>query len=363
MTSQRTAPAVPSDGGASPTTAAAIRERLDRTTAWAEARGGKEAIAAALDVARSAPKADVDRLAIGRRVIVTGAGSSFHIAQVAAAAMATLCRLPAAAAPLSEVLLRPRGVFATGDTADQPVVAVSRSGTTTEALDVIRTVRERDHPTLAVTCRPDSAVSGLADATLAVPDADEQAVVMTRSFAALSTLLMRLGARLGDRAFADDLDRLPSSWPETEPHVERAVELAAEAPSRVVILGGGAAYGLACEATLKLTETSRIPAAAYHPLEFRHGPIAVCEPGVLVVGVLGGDSTGIERRVLEESGRLGATTWELGPDGPGRDLGEVARLPLVLHALQALALGIAVQRGLDPEEPRHLGQVVVLRDD
>ena len=346
-----------------PASVQAIRDRLEATTAWAEARDGGAAMTAALEVARAAPQHLVERLALGRRIVVTGAGSSFYIAQVAAGAMAAECRLPAVAVPLSEVLLRPRGAFATDGPGDQPVVVVSRSGTTTEAIEVVRMVHERGHPTLAVTCRPRSAMAALADSALAVPEGDEDAVVMTRSFVALSTLLMRLGARLGDSAFADDLDRLPSRWPETDPDVELAIELAAAAPTRVVILGGGPAFGIANEAMLKLTETSRIPAAAYHPLEFRHGPIAVCEPGVLVIGVLGGDSTRVERRVLDESARLGATTWVLGPDGPGRDLGDVARLPLVLHPLQALALGIAVERGLDPEQPRHLGRVVVLADD
>ena len=126
--------------------------------------------------------------------------------------------------------------------------------------------------------------------------------------------------------------------------------------------GGGAAFGIANEAVLKLTETSQVPASAFHPLEFRHGPISVCEPGVLVVGILGGSAEAEERRVLEECAALGATTWVLGPEGPGADLGEIARLPLVLHALQALALGVAVRRGRDPESPRHLGQVVVIGD-
>ena len=91
--------------------------------------------------------------------------------------------------------------------------------------------------------------------------------------------------------------------------------------------------------------------------------MSVCEPGMIVIGVLGGGAEVDERRVVEESAALGATTLLLGPDGPGADLDEVARLPLALHVLQALALGIAVRRGLDPEVPRHLGQVVVIDDE
>jgi glucosamine--fructose-6-phosphate aminotransferase (isomerizing) len=171
---------------------------------------------------------------------------------------------------------------------------------------------------------------------------------------------MRLCARLGDGVLAADLDAMPARWGDLDPWLERAFELAATDPSRLVVLGGGAAFGLANEAVLKATETGQVPASAFQPFEFRHGPISVCEPGMIVVGILGGESEAEERRVLEEAAALGATTWLLGSDGPGAGLDEMARLPLVLHALQALALGIAVRRGRDPEAPRHLGQVVVI---
>lgn len=345
------------------TSAAGVRAMVARTTAWQEASTGAIAIAAALEVARKAPQRPLDRLASATRIVVTGAGSSLYISQVAAYAMRAYCRLPAEAAPLSEVLLRPGAVVDTGDPAEQPVMVVSRSGSTTEALEVIKAARGRGQYTLAITCRPDSPMAELADDVLAVPEGDEEAIVMTRSFVSQTSLLMRLGAHSGDPAFAADLDRLPELWVETAPFVERAFELAATDPSRVVVLGGGGAFGLANEAVLKMTETSQVPAAAYHPLEFRHGPISVCEPGMLVVAILGGESESEERRVVDEAAGLGAATWVLGSDGPGAGIGETARLPLVLYVLQALALGLAVARGKDPEEPRHLDQVVVIEDE
>jgi glucosamine--fructose-6-phosphate aminotransferase (isomerizing) len=357
------------------TTAAAsttneLREAVSRTTAWQEATTGGVAIGAALEVARVAPPAVVDRLAGAEHIVVTGAGSSYYVAQVAAAAMRARCGLPAEAVPLSEALLRPEGVFSAAAAERQPVVVISRSGTTTEAIDVIGLTAGRGQPSIAVTCRPASPMAHAADLTLAVPEADERAIVMTRSFVAQAALLMRLGARVAadreggpiDERFASDLDALPGRWGEVVPHIERAFELALAHPSRVVVLGGGAAHGIANEAVLKLTETSQVPASAFHPLEFRHGPISVCEPGMLVIGILGGDPESAERRVVAESEALGATTWVLGPDGPGAELDEVARLPLVLHALQALALGMALRRGRDPEAPRHLSQVVVIEE-
>jgi glucosamine--fructose-6-phosphate aminotransferase (isomerizing) len=343
-----------------PTAAPEIRALVEATTAWQEASTGGEAIRAALQVARSAPQDEVDRLAFATRIIVTGAGSSYYIAQMAAAAIRSKCRLPAEAVPLSEVLLRSAMVFSPSETTNQPIVVVSRSGATTEALEVIEAAKRRSQYTLAITCRPGSPMASMADFTLAVPEADEKAIVMTRSFGAMSTLLMRLGTRLGDPTFAADLDALPDHWSETAPYIDQAIELASMNPSRVVVLGGGAAYGLANEAVLKLTETSQIAASAYHPLEFRHGPISIIEPGVLVVGLLGRRAGVQERRVIDETAALGATTWTMGPDGPGASIRGIARLPLALYPLQALALGVAVRRGRDPEQPRHLNQVVVI---
>jgi glucosamine--fructose-6-phosphate aminotransferase (isomerizing) len=351
-------------------TTAELREAVAQTTAWQEASRGGVAVAAALEVARSAPSAIIDRLAGAKRIVVTGAGSSYYIAQVAAATMRARCALPAEAVPLSEILLRPEGVIGAEPAERQPVVVISRSGTTTEAIDVIGLAAGRGQPSIAVTCRPASPMAQAADLTLAVPQADERAIVMTRSFVAQAALLMRLGARVArersgvpsDDRFAADLDAVPGRWGEVEPHIERALELALTDPSRVVVLGGGAAYGIANEAVLKLTETSQVAASAFHPLEFRHGPISVCEPGMLVVGILGGNAEAAERRVVAESAALGATTWVLGPSGPGAELDEIARLPLVLHALQGLALGVALRRGRDPEAPRHLSQVVVIEE-
>jgi glucosamine--fructose-6-phosphate aminotransferase (isomerizing) len=125
----------------------------------------------------------------------------------------------------------------------------------------------------------------------------------------------------------------------------------------VVVLGGGARLGIAREACLKIIETSQLDASAYEPLEFRHGPISVCEPGTLVVGLLGDSAAEDERRVVEECAALGATIWM--PD-PGAELHPLIRLPLLMPPLQALAVGIAVRRGRDPDRPRHLAQVVVL---
>ena len=332
---------------------------IERTIAWQEASTGGVALDAAVRVAREAPERVLDPLRSATRLIVTGAGSSYYLAQSAAAALRLVAGLPAVAAPLSEMLLRPAVVLARGSVAQQVVVVISRSGSTTEAVAVAEASRGRGQPTVAVTCRPASPMATAADAVLASPLGDEAAIVMTRSFVSMLGLLLRVAARLGgDAVLAADLDSAASRWREATALVEPALALAAADPTRVAVLGGGVAYGLANEVVLKITEMSQLPAAAWEPLEFRHGPMSICEPGVLVVGLLGGDGAAEEGRVLDESAALGATTWQLGLDSPAADLHPLARLPLLLHPLQALAVGVALRRGLDPDRPRHLGQVV-----
>ncbi len=343
--------------------AAEIRSRVEVSTPWREAAAAASALEAAHAVARDAPQEVIDRLDGATRIVISGAGSSLYIAQVAAFALREEANLPAEAQPLSEVLLRPEAVLAGQAVADQPLIVVSRSGSTTEALDLLRAARARDQFTIAVTCAPEAPMAQLADVALAVPEAYDEAIVMTRSFSSQASLLMRLGARLGSEAFAADLDAMPARWAETAPFIDQAFELAASAPSRLIVLGAGAAFGIANEAVLKATETGQVPASAFHPWEFRHGPISVCEPGMIVAGVVGGTAEADERRVIDESVALGATPFVLGPEGPGVGLHPTARLPLAMHALQALAFGIAVGRGCDLEAPRHLSQVVVLDDE
>jgi len=344
---------------------------------WQESSTSGEAIAAAVDAASRASSGALELLATPR-IVVTGAGSSYYLAlAVAAAARAALGR-SAFATPLSELILRPEGVLhggngARADSTPEPIVIISRSGSTSEAVDVAERMRAAGHPTIAVTCRAASPLAELADVTLVSPAGDEAAIVMTRSFSSMLALLLGVVARAGrDERLAADLAALPARWPEAIAAAAVGRRLGQTEWSRIVILGGGPAFGIAAEWGLKLTETSQVPTSAYEPLEFRHGPISVCEPGMLVVGLVGGAGARDETAVVEEAARLGAAAWLIASDETeargasgdvslvGRDLHPTARLPLLLHPGHALALQLALTRGRDPDAPRHLGQVVIL---
>ena len=347
---------------------------LDRLLAWRESSTSGEAIRVALTAVADAPAAALEILARSERIVFTGAGSSYYLAQAAAAAARESTHRPFIAAPLSEILLRPAGVLMGSDPGSEAVVVISRSGSTSEAVAVAEVARGLGHPTIAVTCRADSPLPHATDATLVSPAGDERAIVMTRSFASMLALLLGVVARIADdRALGRDLGRAATSaWARAEAAATVGIALGSTDRSRIVILGGGPSFGIASEWGLKLTETSQVPTSAYEPLEFRHGPISVCEPGVLVVGLIGGSGAAEEIRVVCEAAALGAATWILARDeeeaggAPGMvsliggGLHPSARLPFLVRPAHALALSLALTRGLDPDAPRHLGQVVII---
>lgn len=346
---------------------------LDDLLTWREASTSGTAIEEALAVARAAPTGLTALFDGAERVILTGAGSSYYLARVAAAVMREVTGRVAMAVPPSELILRPSGVLGATPPDRQPVIVISRSGSTTEAVDVAERMHAASHPTIGVTCRADSPLAGMSDVALISPAGDEAAIVMTRSFASMLAMLLRvIAAGAPDSTLAADLDRLPDHWSEAVAAAQVGRALGAADHSRVVVLGGGPAAGIAAEWGLKLTETSQVATDTYEPLEFRHGPISVCEPGVLVVGLVGGSGASEEARVVHEAASLGADTWLIGREAGdvagapgatsviGQGLHPSARLPLLVYPAHALALSLALVRGRDPDAPRHLGQVVIL---
>lgn len=211
------------------------------------------------------------------------------------------------------------------------VVAITRSGTTTEVLDALRVLRTV--PRLVVLTAVDGMpVDELADEVLVLPEADEESVVQTRF--PTSVLL------LGRAAFGEPVDHLVD---------ECADALAATRPdpagfSHFVYLGRGWTRGLADEAALKIREAAQAWAESYPALDFRHGPIAVAGPESHV-WVLGPSASGL----VEDVRAVGASIREAAYD------------PLVeLVLAQRWAVDVAALRGLDPDRPRHLTRSVVL---
>ncbi|MEZ5097869.1 MAG: SIS domain-containing protein [Nocardioides sp.] len=133
--------------------------------------------------------------------------------------------------------------------------------------------------------------------------------------------------------------------------------------SAYYFLGQGPLFGIASEAMLKLKEMSLTASEAYHTLEFRHGPMSMCEPGVAVIGLLDPDRAAWEQPVYADLAPLRPRIVTVGPGGDlvvPADLPGWARPVLHLLPLQLLALERALHKGQDPDSPRHLTAVIHL---
>ncbi|MEV5431691.1 sugar isomerase [Streptomyces sp. NPDC052701] len=259
----------------------------------------------------------------GERVALTGCGTSFFMAQAAAALREGAGHGETDAFAASEF---PRA------RAYDRVVALTRSGTTTEVLDLMGQLRGRTRTT-AITADPDAPVVTAADDVVVLDFADERSVVQTR-FATTALTLLR--AHLGlhrPTAVADAHTALTTALPEGLADC-----------TQFTFLGRGWTVGLAHEAALKMREASLSWAEAYPAMEYRHGPISVTTRGT-ATWMLGRAPGGLARQVRDTGG-----AWIEGTLDP---LAELVRV-------QRLAVAVAAARGLDPDRPRHLTRSVIL---
>ena len=153
------------------------------------------------------------------------------------------------------------------------MLAISRSGTTTEVLDTVAVIGERA-PTVVITAVAESPLARAAGRVVTLPFADEQSVVQTR-FATATLVLLR--AHMG-------IDSAPAVAA-AEDVLARPLPADPAGFDRFHFLGRGWAVGLAHEAALKLREAARAWSEAYPAMEYRHGPIATADSGTLVVAI------------------------------------------------------------------------------
>jgi glucosamine--fructose-6-phosphate aminotransferase (isomerizing) len=307
------------------------------------------------------------------RMLVIGCGSTYYLSQAAATTLIHRACRSAQACPSSELWLLPRAI-PPGHTL---LIPVSRSGATTETLYATEKFKDSGAGSvLAITCYPDSPLARQADLALLAPAGQEQSVAQTRSFTSMLLLIQALVATLAsDQKMLGRLHRLAAALTAL---TERVGDLPRHLGTnldieRIFFLGGGPLYGIACEAMLKTKEMSLSYAEAYHPLEFRHGPMSMVNERTLIVGLLSDVGLAEEIKVLADMQNLGARVLALVDDASvfngwqpsdivelDSGLDQWERQPLYLPVLQRLAYHRAVAKGLDPDRPTHLQAVVEL---
>jgi fructoselysine-6-P-deglycase FrlB-like protein len=262
----------------------------------------------------------------GARVGILGCGTSLYVAQAVAVYRERRGAGETDAFPGSEVPIT---------RAWDELIAISRSGTTTEIIDAVKAV-PGGKPVLGIVGEAGSPLGPLLTKELDLPFADEQSVVQTRFATTVLTLL--LGAYGWDvEASAQRAERyLTESLPDWAGEVKQ-----------FVFLGRGVGMALAHEAALKFREILAAWSEGYATMEYRHGPISAINERSLV-WILDDEEPSIDEQIRATGARL--------IRGEGDPLAELVRI-------HRFAEGLVNLRGINPDQPPHISRSVVLAGD
>jgi fructoselysine-6-P-deglycase FrlB-like protein len=287
-------------------------ELASQPSVWREAQGVADELRAKLP-------------ADGSRLGIVGCGTSLYVAQAVACYRERQGAGETDAFPGSELpSARPW---------DQ-VIALSRSGTTTEILDVIQALAPT--PVLGITATAGSPLAGLVADEIDLPFADERSVVQTRF--ATTALSLLLGAYGWD---------VEASARRAEAFLDESLPEWAGTVEQFVFLGRGVAAAIANEAALKFREILRTWSEAYPTMEYRHGPISAIDERSLV-WIMDGEERSIDAQIRDTGARV--------IRGEGDPLAELVRV-------HRFAEGLTELRSINPDEPPHLTRSVVLTEN
>lgn len=313
-------------------------------------------------------------------ITIVACGSSYHSGLVAKLAIERAARLPVDVDIASEYRYRDPVV-----NEHTLVIGISQSGETIDTLQALRQAKASGGTVVVVSNVVDSSMAREADGVLYTRAGPEICVASTKAVLAQMVVLelfaLHLATVLGTMASEEIAHQLQDLF-ELESVVEKtikrdpAVAAVAKELSQArdfFFLGRHAGFPTALEGALKLKEISYLHAEGYAGGELKHGPLAVIEPGCIVVAVATGDE--MREKILSNVSEVkarGATVVMLAEDGDTNAAGLADYLLLVptthvlvspikdIVPLQQLAYHLARGRGLDVDRPRNLAKTVTV---
>ena len=323
-----------------------------QTEAWAQALAVVNALA-------------LPRASNYEQALFIGCGSTYYLSLAAAALYQELTGCVGRALPAGELLLNPKVVARDG--APQLLVAISRSGTTTETVRAVEKFKAEKRGNVVVISNYDETLSQLADVNIVIDQGQERSIAQTRAFTSMYVAATAMCAKMAARG---DLIEAMGNLANVGNSVIRKYETWAKSIGenlnfdRFYFLGSGIRYGLACEVNLKMKEMTLTHSEPFHFFEFRHGPMSMVNEKAVVVGLLSETNHGHELKVLEEMAALGGTVASLGESEADVEfesgIPESVRGALYLPVVQLMAFYRSLAKGLNPDRPTNLTAVVKL---
>ncbi|MEI6701699.1 MAG: glutamine--fructose-6-phosphate transaminase (isomerizing), partial [Actinomycetota bacterium] len=314
------------------------------------------------------------------KVVIVGCGSSYHAGLVGKFAIEAWGKLPTEVDIASEFRYRD-AIF----DASTLVVGVSQSGETIDTLEAIKKAKKSGSKVIAVSNIVGASMTREADGTIYTRAGLEVSVASTKTVlaqvVALELLALRLAELRGTRSAEEiaeamaNLQALPaalSTLVDSSAGPEAIADAVGDAQD-FFFLGRHLGFPVALEGALKLKEISYLRAEGYPAGELKHGPIALIEPGVVVVAiVLSGPMAEKMYSNIAEVKARGATVICVAGESDHivdsladyvlriPDVAELVAPVLAMVPLQQLAYAIAQAKGFDVDRPRNLAKTVTV---
>jgi len=320
------------------------------------------------------------RLASLSKIAITGCGTAYYAGMVGMYLLRSLVRLPVEMELASE--------FRYGDPVIDPttlVIAMSQSGETADTIEAVRIAREAGSGVLGICNVLGSHLTRLADGMLFTRSGPEIGVAATKTYVSQVTAmtlfalyLARLRGTTGEqrlREIAEGTKLLPAAVDvvlNASDEIRRVARELRKVGS-VLFIGRYVNFPTALEGALKLKEISYIHAEGYPAGEMKHGPIALLDSTVPVVGIATDDRVREKMisNLMESKAREAPVivVANRGDDEIRSVSDHVFWVPKVdellspivnVIPLQLLAYHIADIEGKDVDQPRNLAKTVTV---
>ena len=312
------------------------------------------------------------------KIFIVACGTAMHAGLIGKSIIEKLCRIPVEVDIASEFRYR-------NPIIDEKTLCifVSQSGETADTLAALRLSKSHGARTLAISNVIGSTITREADYTIYTHAGPEIAVASTKAYTSQVCLIAMLGiyfAELLGSYSKDELEKLKADILDLPSKIEAVLDNSEEIKTfaskvytqkDMFFLGRGTDYNVALEGSLKLKEISYIHSEAYAAGELKHGPIALIENGVTVIGIITNKEL-VEKTIsnMQEVITRGAKTLIITNQIlPNNNFGYVINIPetnelispiLSVIPLQLLSYYISKNKGLDVDKPRNLAKSVTV---
>lgn len=307
-----------------------------------------------------------------RKFTFLGCGSSFMLAKGAAELFRSFPETSACAVPAGDYLTDP--LFWREAVRDSIVVALTRSGRTSEIVRAVRSIRESlACPVVSLSMTAGNDLSPLSDLELTMDWCYDRSVCQTRTVTNLYTATLLLAAAYTknmnlSRAVRSVCGGSAAFQEHCRPILERIASLSW---NNVVVLADGPVSGIAEEGALAFTEIAMLTGRYFHLLDYRHGPIVVSGPDTLTLVLLRPGEEALQGALVRDVVGHGGTVVTVS-EQPGNPYGAAAHVQLeeagdfaawgipFIYIAQMTALLKALSLGGNPDAPKGLDPYITL---